>query len=341
MAAPKKATALDYGQERGTNAIKPAHVDAEKVSKAENAGFQIEDVTVFDRKTLSDMLQQGSYGLTIEKLAISLHGLEKRFVEEVRRKLPGEVRQKFSEWLHKPVSVNEVERTRRRLLDKLFWELTYWKTPELYEALTEGENLHPGIFKRLKPVLKDKIVLDAGAGTGRSTVECIKSGAELVYAVEPSPGLRRILKRKMARYGQSVVPMAGRFQELPLPDSSVDVALACSAFTADDEAGGETGLDELRRVTRPGGKIVIIWPREQDRHWFAEHNFKYEALPANAREMKVHFRNLETAKRCVRYFYNKNRAAMNHLLRTGRPELPFDVLGFNPPVDYCWLDVDK
>jgi hypothetical protein len=94
-------------------------------------------------------------------------------------------------------------------------------------------------------------------------------------------------------------------------------------------------------VTRPGGRIVIIWPREQDRAWFAEHKFNYEALPASPRDMKVQFRDFKTALRCVRYFYNKNRAALRHLEKTQRPELPFDVLGFNPPVDYCWLDVDK
>ncbi len=101
-----------------------------------------------------------------------------------------------------------MEQAQRQVLDGLFWELTYWKTPELYEELTEGERLHPGIFEHLHPDLQGKTVLDAGAGSGRASLECIRYGAKLVYAVEPSPGLLHILEQKLGhRVGnQQVIP---------------------------------------------------------------------------------------------------------------------------------------
>jgi ubiquinone/menaquinone biosynthesis C-methylase UbiE len=212
----------------------------------------------------------------------------------------------------------------------------------LYEELTEGEQLHAGIFQRLEPDLRGHVVLDAGAGSGRASLECLRHGASLVYAVEPSPGLRRILERKQRRQPSAgcLKLCAGRFDAIPLADNSVDVALACSAFTAAAEQGGEAGLAELRRVVRPGGKIVLIWPRIEDRSWLEQHGFQYIALPLPG-EMCVQFRSLHSALHCARRFYAHNRAVKRYLLSRQRPEIPFFLLGMHPPCDYCWLKVEK
>ena len=179
--------------------------------------------------------------------------------------------------LLKPLPEALVEADRRSILDELFWNLTYWKTPDLYEELTAGEQLHPGIFRQLEPDIHDKVVLDAGAGSGRATFECVRYGARKVYAVEPSPGLLYILQRKIASQAGPcrLLPLQGRFDKLPLADDSVDTALSCSAFTSDPVQGGEPGLAELRRVIKPGGKLIIIWPRSQDHRWFNKHSFCY------------------------------------------------------------------
>ena len=98
------------------------------------------------------------------------------------------------------------------------------------------------------------------------------------------------------------------------------------------------GLAELKRVTKPGGKIVLIWPRREDYDWLVGHGFQYEALPLD-QEMQVRFRSLQSALRCARHFYAHNRAVASYILERRRPEVPFSVLGFNPPCDYCWLNV--
>jgi SAM-dependent methyltransferase len=116
----------------------------------------------------------------------------------------------------------------------------------------------------------------------------------------------------------------------------VDITLSCSAFTALAEQGGEAGLEEMKRVTRPGGKIVIIWPRVEDRAWLTAHGFQYVALPLD-HEMIVYFRSLESALCCARRFYAHNTAVARYILSTRHPQVPFSVLGVNPPCDYCWL----
>jgi ubiquinone/menaquinone biosynthesis C-methylase UbiE len=138
----------------------------------------------------------------------------------------------------------------------------------------------------------------------------------------------------------SVIPHEGRFDAIPLPDNSVDVALSCSAFTALPEQGGERGLAELQRVTKPHGKIVLIWPRVEDRRWLEAHGFHYVSLPVQ-QEMSVHFRSLRSALHCARLFYARNQAVQHYLLTKQKPDVPFSVIGMNPPRDYCWRNVEK
>ncbi len=303
--------------------------------------FALDDLLIFDEQTLRDLLSSEAPGLGLDDLARGLRDAPAPLVERVMRALPRREQARFQAVRQQPVSEQAMETARRQMLDHLFWELTYWKTPDLYEELTEGERLHPDLFRQLRPDLRGKIVLDAGAGSGRATLECLRQGARQVYAVEPSPGLLRLLERKLAQYGagaQQITPLRGRFDALPLDDQSVDTSLACSAFTAEQEQGGEAGLAELQRVTRRGGKIIVIWPRPEDYHWLAEHGFHYAALPLRE-EPRVRYRSWRSALRVARRFHARNQAVTRHLLRARQPEVPFSLLGPNPPHDYCWREV--
>ncbi len=307
-----------------------------------NNPFHIEDLLVFDRPSLRRILARNGFGVTTEQLAHSLHGMSRSFIKHIEKCVPSKQRALFRHELRRPLTEDQVMLARKHVLDSLFWELTYWKTPGLYEELTEGEQLHPGIFQQLASELHGKTVLDVGAGSGRATFECLRYGAKLVHAVEPSPGLLHMLRQKSNQYSMMhcVIAHEGRFDAVPLPDNSVDIALSCSAFTAMPEQGGEPGLAELQRVTKPGGKIVFIWPRVEDRDWLGEHGFHYVSLPMQ-QEMSVHFRSLHSALRCAQLFYARNKAVLQYVLNKQRADVPFSVIRMNPPRDYCWRTVEK
>ncbi len=298
----------------------------------------MEDLVVFDDAALQSLLCHQGFGLSVEDLAHSLHGMSRQVIECIERNISGNNRVAFLNELQRDIPPERADMARRVVLDRLFWELTYWKTPDLYEELTGGERLHPGIFEQLAPDISGNRVLDAGAGSGRAALECVKYGAEKVFAVEPSPGLLRILEQKWRSARNQVVPLRGRFDAIPVPDKSVDLAISCSAFTADPAQGGEPGLAELQRVTRSGGKVVIIWPRPQDYAWLDRHGFSYVTVQARGvQEMCVQFGSLQSALQCARHFYAHNPQVARFIERERRSDVPFSILGINPPCDYCWL----
>src|ERR1700722_1597936 len=120
----------------------------------------------------------------------------------------------------------------------LAWELLYRLEPELYDRLAAAERLHPGVVDWL-PRDVDRIA-EVGAGTGRLTLELVERGQHVV-AVEPALPMRRILRRKLAEagHGDRVRVVRGFFDQLPLPDDSAGLVVACSAFTPSPGHGGE------------------------------------------------------------------------------------------------------
>jgi hypothetical protein len=125
--------------------------------------FELEDLLVFDEAHFCRILGGCLQEMTLEQLAWGLRAASPQLMQRVLPCLSLDQRPAFFQaWQHAGPG-HESERARQLLLNRLFWELTYWKTPELYEELTAGEQLHPGIFRQLEPWLRGKIVLDAGA----------------------------------------------------------------------------------------------------------------------------------------------------------------------------------
>lgn len=94
-------------------------------------------------------------------------------------------------------------------------------------------------------------VLDLAAGTGKLTRQLLALGVDVV-AVEPGDAMRGVLERVLPE----VEVLAGRAEEIPLPDASVDAVAVGQAFHWFDP---EPALAEMRRVVRPGGGFALFW----------------------------------------------------------------------------------
>ena len=207
--------------------------------------FTLGDLAVFDEVHLRQIISDASGAASPALVGRAFAGAQLEaslavLAERIERALPPMNRFIFAQARAEAVTADEREAARRFALDCLFWDLTYWKTPEAYDHLTAGEQVHLGALDFAQ--VDDAVVLDAGAGAGRVTLPLARR-ARLVYAMDSSPPLLSLLGRKLAdTYLRNVELVRGAFNCIPLPDESVDAVVACSAFETHEAHGGECGL---------------------------------------------------------------------------------------------------
>jgi SAM-dependent methyltransferase len=118
------------------------------------------------------------------------------------------------------------------------------------------------------PLAADAVVLDAGCGSGRTMEELTDYGE--VHGIELDPEAAELARGR----GRGEVQV-GRLEELPWADGTFDL-IACLdviEHTPDDRVT----LRELRRVTKPGGWLLVTVPAYQSLwslHDEANHHFR-------------------------------------------------------------------
>lgn len=131
-----------------------------------------------------------------------------------------------------------------------------WDHPRTYEL--ENRSVDPdGVVESAMASIRDwpgASVLDIGCGSGYHLPR-LAERAGRVIGVEPHPPLRALARRRTA--GRSNVEILdGTAQRVPLPDASIDVAMARWAYFFGP--GAEPGLRELDRLVRRGGAAFVV-----------------------------------------------------------------------------------
>jgi 2-polyprenyl-3-methyl-5-hydroxy-6-metoxy-1,4-benzoquinol methylase len=127
----------------------------------------------------------------------------------------------------------------------------------LWESLPEG--LEPTDFAPRRDFLVDRVapgerVLDVGCGEGRFTVELARAGAHVVgldVAQEP-------LRRARGRHPELDLRLAPAEGPWELDDASFDAVWAGEVIEHVADTAG--WLSEVRRVLRPGGRLLLSTP---------------------------------------------------------------------------------
>jgi demethylmenaquinone methyltransferase/2-methoxy-6-polyprenyl-1,4-benzoquinol methylase len=123
-----------------------------------------------------------------------------------------------------------------------------------------------------------ELVLDLGAGTGVSTEELARSGADAVGS-DISLGMLRAGRA----VGRTVPLLAGDALALPFRDGVFDAVTI--SFALRNVHDTRAALAEMARVTRPGGRLVVCeFSHPTLRPWRAVYlRYLMGALPAVAR----------------------------------------------------------
>jgi ubiquinone/menaquinone biosynthesis C-methylase UbiE len=139
---------------------------------------------------------------------------------------------------------------------------------------------------RLSELAAGDAVADIGCGPGTAARRAARLGASVV-GVDPAPVMLRVA-RLLTWHSAHVVRYAeGSAEALPLPDSSVSVAW--SIASVHHWADLDAGLQEVRRVLKPGGRLVAIERRTRPgATGLASHGWTLEQASAFADRCRAH-----------------------------------------------------
>jgi ubiquinone/menaquinone biosynthesis C-methylase UbiE len=98
-------------------------------------------------------------------------------------------------------------------------------------------------------------VLELGAGTGMNLSHYDAGLASLVLT-EPEPAMLRRLQRKADEEAPAAEVVQAPAEELPFEDASFDAVVSTLVLCGVDDQ--ERALGEVRRILRPGGRLLFI-----------------------------------------------------------------------------------
>lgn len=156
------------------------------------------------------------------------------------------------------MSVQEVERSTRsvgavlhsaRGYDWLLWLRTLGRERALRERMLSLARLQNG-----------DAVLDVGCGTGTLAIAAKRhvGPAGHVVGIDASPEMIARAGRKAVAAGIAVTFERATAQALPFGDAHFDVILSTLMFHHLPRSGREACAREMRRVLKPGGRILLV-----------------------------------------------------------------------------------
>ncbi|WP_314153543.1 class I SAM-dependent methyltransferase [Rouxiella badensis] len=132
-------------------------------------------------------------------------------------------------------------------------------SPNAQNYLTSAVHAQGPDLTRLSALLtpySDALVVDLGCGAGHASFAVSKS-VKKVIAYDLSAEMLAVVKHAAADRGlKNIETRQGYAESLPFEDASVDVAI--SRYSAHHWHDVGAALREVRRILKPGGKVVMM-----------------------------------------------------------------------------------
>ena len=151
------------------------------------------------------------------------------------------------------------------------WHWIYNRFAGLYDAVDwlTANTTHRYRLRAL-PYLPDRAearILEVGPGTGKLHVELARRYTATA-AVDLAAGMVRQTQRRLARHDLKATLCQGDVYALPWPDDHVDAVVSTFVLSAVPDL--PRAMDEMVRITRPGGTVVLVDAGEsREGTWFA------------------------------------------------------------------------
>jgi ubiquinone/menaquinone biosynthesis C-methylase UbiE len=136
-----------------------------------------------------------------------------------------------------------------------------WLFPRVLDLVMQQKQMAP--FRERIGKAASGRVLDVGIGSGLN-LPFYGEQAKRVLGVDPSPELLRFAEERARKASVPVELLSGSGEALPIEDKSIDTVVV--TFTLCTVCNATAALAEMRRVLRPGGRLL-----------FAEHGRAPEA----------------------------------------------------------------
>src|SRR5260370_21757182 len=127
-----------------------------------------------------------------------------------------------------------------------------WILPRITDLIMRQQQMRP--FRERIGQAAEGRVLDVGIGSG---LNLAFDGARVdrVHGIDPSAEMLRFAEDRASGAAGRVDLLRGSSEALPFDDKSFDTVVV--TFTLCTIAGAESALQEMRRVIRPGGRLLF------------------------------------------------------------------------------------
>jgi len=190
----------------------------------------------------------------------------------------------------------------------------YYEDNDYYEIFSIAEDSKNEVYDYLNKVSKNKVILDAGCGTGKY-LELLEQNGEMYIGVDLSSN--QLEKAKVKSIKDSSMFICSNLSNINLDDNSVDLIISSwvlGTITNLDERN--KCLNELKRILKPNGAIILIENDENSEfeelrgrtldsrtrdynNWILSNGFEIEKKI----DSYFLFKNCEEAKKCFDVIY--------------------------------------